>query len=57
MMTHELKRRLRERGFSDEKIALLTPQQAHAILNGREGAAAGTAVPVEEPLARTPGHG
>jgi hypothetical protein len=32
MLTNEMKRRLRDLGYSDEKIAQLTPQQAHEIL-------------------------
>jgi hypothetical protein len=32
MLTQNMKRRLRDRGYSDEQITQLTPQQAHEIL-------------------------
>jgi hypothetical protein len=34
VITHPMRVRLRERGYSDDRIAALTPVEAHAVLNG-----------------------
>src|SRR5262249_3127392 len=39
VITHEQKAALRERGFIDEEITYLRPEQAHRILNGGSDAA------------------